>query len=154
MHLSSYMARKGAIKWNHHPKPRKGPHPHHFTKHKNNNFTTILHYTSYNLTLWQIIIGNTDSDDFHFLMIAFHFMAPFLAMAELKRALFCSSGLTKTLVFPRQFGAHFFLMSHRYSGAAKTEWKLGFTIVSRPYELYRLDHYCPRKSVNICLNTL
>ena len=25
----------------------------------------------------------------------FHFMAPFLAMAELKRALFCSSGLTK-----------------------------------------------------------
>ena len=27
----------------------------------------------------------------------FHFMAPFLAMAELKRALFCSFGLTKTL---------------------------------------------------------
>ena len=29
----------------------------------------------------------------------FHFMAPFLAMAELKRALFCSSGLTKTFHF-------------------------------------------------------
>ena len=32
---------KGAIKWNHHPKPHKSPHPHHFTKHKNNNFTMM-----------------------------------------------------------------------------------------------------------------
>ena len=30
-------------------------------------------------------------------LMLFHFMAPFLAMAELKRALFYSSGLTKTL---------------------------------------------------------
>ena len=29
--------------------------------------------------------------------IVFHFMAPFLAMAELKRALFCSSGLMNSL---------------------------------------------------------
>ena len=29
----------------------------------------------------------------------FRFTAPFLAMAELKRALFCSSGLTKTFHF-------------------------------------------------------
>ena len=53
---------------------------HHFAKHKNNNFTIISHYTSYKFTLQQIIIGITDSTDFHFLMIA--------------------------LVFPRQFGAH------------------------------------------------
>ena len=30
--------------------------------------------------------------------ILFHFMAPFLAMAEPEQARFCSSGLTKTLL--------------------------------------------------------
>ena len=30
--------------------------------------------------------------------ILFHFMAPFLAMAKLKQAWLCSSGLTKTLL--------------------------------------------------------
>ncbi|MEE1141926.1 MAG: hypothetical protein UHP25_11170, partial [Prevotella sp.] len=33
----------------------------------------------------------------------FHFMAPFLAMTELKRALFCSFGLTKTFFNFNQF---------------------------------------------------
>ena len=35
-------------------------------------------------------------------------MAPFLAMAELKRALFCSSGLTKTLDFILRFSSFVF----------------------------------------------
>ena len=56
VHLSSDMTRKGAIKWNHYPKPPKSPHPHHFTKYKYNNFTMILHKASHNFTLQQIII--------------------------------------------------------------------------------------------------
>ena len=64
------------------PKTTQKPHSHHFTKHKNNNFTMISYNHSYNFTLQQIIIQITDSTDFHFLMIA--------------------------LVFPRQFGAHVF----------------------------------------------
>jgi len=37
-------------------------------------------------------------------------MAPFLAMAELKRALFCSSGLTKTLDFILRFSSFVFIL--------------------------------------------
>ena len=33
----------------------------------------------------------------------FYFIAPFLAMAELKQAWFCSSGLTKTFLFKAIF---------------------------------------------------
>jgi hypothetical protein len=36
----------------------------------------------------------------------FHFMAPFLAMAKLKQAWLCSSGLTKTFVFHGTFSRH------------------------------------------------
>ena len=53
VHLSSDLARKGAIKWNHHPKTHKSPHSHHFTKHKDYNFTMIPRGASYNFTLQQ-----------------------------------------------------------------------------------------------------
>ena len=102
---------------------------------------TTLHYN-------KTVIGLTDSTDFHFLMIAFHYMAPFLAMAELKRALFCSSGLTKTFHFMARFLAMAELKQASLcsSGLTKTLERIHKSIITHTFrsnDRFGLIHITP-----------